>query len=180
MQGRPKLIVVCGLPCVGKSTVADGLAQKLKLTALSVDPIESAILQSGIKRSFQTGLAAYLVAETLASEQLRLGLCVIVDAVSPVKQARDIWRNLSRQYGAGLVIIECVLDPVLHKKRVQARVRGMKGIPEVTWEDVQDRRREYLEWEEDRLVLDTANAREKNLQRALAYIAPLDSEDAAD
>ncbi len=175
MQQRPKLIVVCGLPCAGKSTVADGLSEKLKFAVLSVDPIESGILKSGIRRSFKTGLAAYLVAETLAAEQLELGLSVIVDAVSPVNEARDLWRNLAKQYGADLVIIECVLDPVLHKKRVQTRFRGMAGIPEVSWKQVQDRRRAYLKWEEDRLVLDTANSREQNLEYALAYIeAPRD------
>lgn len=157
--------------------MAEGISEKLKLAALSVDPIESGILKSGIKRSFETGLAAYLVAETLAAEQLRLGLSVIVDAVSPVQQARDMWRNLSKQYGADLVVIECVLDPVLHKKRTESRVRKMRGIPEVTWEYVEHTRREYLEWEEDRLVLDTANSRQDNLRRALAYIASLDSEE---
>ncbi len=176
MRERQRLIVVSGLPGVGKSTVADGLSETLKLAVLSVDPIESGILKSGIKRSFKTGLAAYLVAETLAAQQLRLGLSVIVDAVSPVNEARDMWRNLSKQCSADLVIIECVLDPVIHRKRIQARVRGMKGIPEVTWEQVQDRRRDYLEWEEDRLVLDTANSREQNLKSALAYIATLNSE----
>jgi predicted kinase len=177
MQERPRLIVVSGLPGVGKSTVADGLSEKLKLAVLSVDPIESGILKSGIKRSFKTGLAAYLVAETLAAEQLRLGHSVIVDAVSPVKEARDMWRSLSKQYRAKLVIIECVLDSVLHKKRIEVRVRKMRGIPEVTWEEVQDRRRQYLEWEEDRLVLDTARTREENLKSALEYIASLNSEE---
>jgi predicted kinase len=143
----------------------------------TVDPIESGILKSGIKRSFKTGLAAYLVAETLAAEQLRLGHSVIVDAVSPVKEARDMWRNLSRQYGADLVIIECVLDSALHKTRIEARVRKIRAIPEVTWEEVQDRRRQYLEWEEDRLVLDTASSREENLKSALVYIASLNSEE---
>ncbi len=176
MQEPPRLIAVCGLPGVGKSAVANGLSEELKIAVLSVDPIESGILKSGIKRSFKTGLAAYLVAETLAAEQLRLGLSVIVDAVSHIKQARDMWRNLSKEYRADLVIIECVLDPVLHKKRIEARVRGMRGIPEVTWEDVQARRKEYQEWEEDRLVLDTANSRPGNLKRALAYLASLNSE----
>ncbi len=57
---------------------------------LLVDPIESAILQSGLTRSVATGLADYLVAETLVREQLTLGLSVVVDAVNPVQEARDM------------------------------------------------------------------------------------------
>jgi predicted kinase len=75
-----KLIIISGLPGSGKSTVAESLAAKLSVPLFSVDPIESAILKSGLKRSFETGLAAYLVAEALAGEHLKLGLSVIIDS----------------------------------------------------------------------------------------------------
>jgi predicted kinase len=163
--------VVSGLPGSGKSTVADAIAEKSKIPILSVDPIESSILRSGINRSFETGLAAYLVAETLAAEQLRLGISVIIDAVSSVKEARVMWRNLSIRFDARLVIIECVLNPELHKQRIETRIRNMHGIAEVTWNDVQDRRKEYIAWEEARLILDTADRIEDNVDEALDYIS---------
>lgn len=123
-----------------------------------------------MERSFQTGLAAYLVAETLASENLKLGLSVITDSVRAVKEAREIWRDLSRKHLTRLIIIECVLDSRLHKKRVESRVRNIHGIPDLTWNDVEDRRKVYLEWKEERLVLDMANNIEANLRTALSYI----------
>jgi predicted kinase len=85
-----KLIIISGLPGLGKSTVAEGVAEKLSIPIFSVDPIESSIIKSGIKKSFETGYATYLVAETLADEQLGLGMSVILDAVSGVKPARDM------------------------------------------------------------------------------------------
>jgi predicted kinase len=156
-----KTIVISGLPGTGKSTVAEGLAEKLKFPLFSVDPIESSIIKSGLIRSFETGLAAYLVAETLAAEQLKVGLSVIIDAVSGVQEARDMWHALSDKYNSRLIIIECVLDRDIHKKRIEARVRNMHGMPEVTWKNVENRRNEYLEWEEERLALDTSNELEK-------------------
>lgn len=165
-----KVIVISGLPGSGKSTIAEGIAGKLKLPIFSVDPIESSILKSGIERSFETGLAAYLVAEALASEQLSLGLSVIIDAVNSVKEARDMWRDLSKKHASRLIIIECMLDKDIHKKRIESRVRNMQGIPEVSWVDVENRRKEYLKWEEKRLVLDTSDSPANNLDRALAYI----------
>ena len=138
------LIIVAGLPGAGKSTVADRISARLRVPVFSVDPIESAILASGIRRSFETGLAAYLVAERLADEQLKLGLSAIVDAVSPVREARELWRRLADRHGARRIIIECVCEAGVHRRRLEARVRGMYGIPEVTWDDVEHRRREYL------------------------------------
>ena len=171
-----KVIVVSGLPGSGKSTVAEAVAEKLRLPIFSVDPIESSIVKSGFERSFETGLAAYLVAETLAAEQLSLGLSVIIDAVCPVREARVMWHNLADEQNSRLVIVECVLARDLHKARIESRVRNMHGIPEVTWSEVENRRTEYPEWEEKRLVLDTSNNRENNLDKALEFIEAAEKE----
>jgi predicted kinase len=173
-----KVIVVCGLPGSGKSTLAESLAEKLALPIFSVDPIESSIIKSGLQRSFETGLAAYLVAETLAGEQLKRGMSVIIDAVSGVQEARDMWHALSDKHDARLVIIECILDRDIHKQRIEARVRNMHGIPEVTWNNVENRRKEYLDWEEERLILDTSDHKENNLVKALDYIKATELEKA--
>jgi predicted kinase len=169
-MNKSKLIIISGLPGSGKSTIAESLAENLSVPLFSVDPIESSIINSGIKRSFETGLAAYLVAETLAGEQLKCGLSVIIEAVNSVQEARDMWHNLVRQQDATLIIIECVLNSELHKERIESRIRNMHGIPEVTWEDVENRSKEFVPWIEERLVLDTANAHEESVKKALDYI----------
>lgn len=165
-----KLIIVSGIPGTGKSTLSESLSKNLSIPVFSVDPIESAIIKSGIKKSFETGYAAYLVAETLASEHLKLGSSVIIDAVSPVIESRKMWNDLASKYNAKQVIIECVLDSKIHKKRIESRTRNIPGIPEVTWEDVENRRKEYLAWQEDRLALDTNQEKEALLKKALDYI----------
>ena len=169
-MNKLKLLLISGLPGSGKSTVAESLAAKLSIPLFSVDQIESSIIKSGLKRSFETGLAAYVVTETLAGEQLKLGMSVVIDAVSPVQEARDMWHNLVHMQNATLIIIECVLEKELHKKRIESRRRNMFGIPEVTWDDVENRRKIYLPWKEERLVLDTSSTHEKNVQEALDYI----------
>jgi predicted kinase len=168
-----KLIVFSGLPGSGKSTLAEALANELSIPFFSVDPIESSIIKSGINRSFETGLAAYLVAQSLANEHLKLGISVIIDAVNSVNEARDMWRHLSNESSAKLIIVECILPDDIHKKRIESRVRSIHGIPEVSWQDVQERSKEYLPWEEKRLVVNTASPVENNLKKVLQYVSSI-------
>lgn len=170
MQGL-KVVIVCGLPGSGKSTLSERISKKLGWPVFSVDPIESAILKSGIERGFETGLAAYMVAETLADEQLKLGHSTIVDAVSAVDESKQMWRSLAAKHKAELVIIEVhCSDEKLHKQHLQARVKNLHGIPEVTWEDVDKRRKQYVAWKEHVLKLNSTEKSEANVMKAIRYI----------
>ena len=165
------IIVLAGLPGSGKSTLAEHLSRTLSLPVFSIDPIEAAMWRSGLVKS-QTGIAAYNVATALADEQLRLGHSVIIDAVNPVEAPRAAWRNVAAKYRAHLGIIECVCsDETIHRQRIEARIRGIEGMPEITWARVLERRAEYEAWTDARLVLDTSTQTpELLLAEALRYL----------
>lgn len=168
---KTKLILLSGLPGSGKSTLAEAVAKELKLPIFSVDPIEASIIKANIPKSFETGHAAYLVAETLAEEQFKLGQSVVIDAVNAEEEAKDVWRNLSQKCNAELVVIECFTSNIeLHKKRIEARVRNLHGFPEITWERVQNRKAAYTDWKEPTLRVDTAKELESNTKEAITYI----------
>ena len=170
MMMSQKLIVLAGLPGSGKSTLAEGLSRHFSLPLFSVDPIEAAMWRGGLPRD-QTGIAAYVIAQTLAEEHLRLGQSVVIDAVNPVEAPRAAWRKLALKHRAELKIIECVcVDETIHRRRIEARVRNIAGLPEVAWADVLKRRAEYEAWADPRLVLDTSRASpEQLLSDALDY-----------
>jgi predicted kinase len=84
------LVVMSGLPAVGKSAIADALAARMRAVVVSVDELEAAMLRSGIERSFETGLAAYNVGAAIAEHQLRLGITVIADAANYLEVGRQI------------------------------------------------------------------------------------------
>jgi predicted kinase len=153
----PTLIVLSGLPASGKTVVAEGLARARSIPLISVDPIEAAMWRAGLDKE-GTGLAAYLVAQALADENLRLRLSVIVDAVNPVEAPRAAWRDLARKHRVNLKVIECVCaDDAILRKRIESRVHSVAAERGLTWKSFLQRRAEYEAWTDPRLVLDTSH-----------------------
>ena len=131
--GMAGLIVMAGLPGAGKSAVAEALGRALPAPVVSVDPIEAAMWRAGVSRGEPTGLAAYVVAEAVADGVLGLGQRVIVDAVNAVEAAREQWRGLAARHGVPVAFIEVVcMDPLVHRRRLEGRMRGIEGFPEPT------------------------------------------------
>lgn len=165
------LIVLSGLPGTGKSTIADGIARARQTPAFSVDPIESAIVRAGIPATFETGLAAYLIAETMAERNLAAGLDAVIDAVNAVEEARDMWRGLAARHAVELRIIECLVsDGDLHRTRLASRRRGL-AFAEPSWDDVERRKGEWTTWPEPHLTLDAADPADANMAKALDYVS---------
>jgi predicted kinase len=160
-----RLIVTAGLPGSGKSAVAEGLSKKIGAPLLSIDPIEAAMWRAGIPHDL-TGVAAYEIAAAVAEENLKLGLTVIVDAVNPVEAARATWVQAAGRQRSPLTFVECICsDTSLHRKRVERRMRGIVGMPEITWARVEERRAEYEPWSMDHITVDSANKSPEALVR---------------
>lgn len=165
------LIVMSGLPGVGKSALAEALGRSLHAPVLSVDPVEAAMWRAGIDRRQPTGLAAYVVVEALARKILSLGQRVIVDAVNDVEEARRQWRGVALQTGVVLRYLEVICsDHALHRQRLEGRRRDIDGFVEPTWASVAARRANFAAWHEDRLVLDSISPLSDNVRLAVLYL----------
>lgn len=169
------LVAMAGLPASGKSTIAGLLAARLGAPVVSVDPIEAAILAAGIDADQPTGLAAYLVAATIAEEILESGRSVVVDAVNAVEPARLTWRDLAERTGARLRVIEVAcLDEALHAERLAKRAIALEALERdrAVEQSVED----YAEWkgpcaELPRITLDTSQPLGRNIELAVDFLA---------
>ncbi|WP_223695065.1 AAA family ATPase [Leifsonia poae] len=166
----PVLIAMAGLPGSGKSTLAEIIGARLGATTVSVDPIEASILRAGIDADQPTGLAAYLVAETMAEQVLQSGHSVIVDAVNAVEPARLQWRDLAARSDVKLRVIEVVCsDEELHNDRLAKR------SPLLSAYAVEQSIEEYSDWKGvcaamPRITLDTVAPLGENVEIALAFL----------
>jgi len=164
------LIVMSGLPATGKSAIADALAVAVNGLVVSVDPIESALLTSGIEPNQPTGMAAYAVAAAIAETNLRLDRTVIVDAVNSVGQAKTWWIELSRREDVRLLVVEAICsDEAIHRQRLTDRRRAL-AIEEPSWETVTLRREEWVAWPFAPLVVDAVDPLAENVARVVAAV----------
>jgi predicted kinase len=162
------LVVFAGLPGAGKSTLAVRVGAALPAPLLAVDTIDHALHTYHVMEP-RPGYAAYGVVAALAGVQLALGQGAVIDAVNPVRAARDIWVELADRARVPLRVIEIVCgDEREHRRRVETRhAAGTPGIP--TWEKVVQQRAEYEPYIGRRLVVDTAMPGDP-LDAILAYL----------
>jgi len=167
---------MAGLPGTGKSSLAGVVGTRLKLPVVSVDPIESAILSAGIDADQPTGLAAYLVAETIAESVLASRGGIIVDAVNAVQPAREQWIRLAARQGTSVRFLEVICsDESVHRARLEARGRQLAHLAEPTWHAVEQSLDEWEDWDGDaaavpRLTLDSVEPVDALADRAIAFL----------
>ncbi len=165
------LLILGGLPGVGKTAIAVALARTIGAVHLRIDSIEQALCNSHVNMS---GPEGYVVAYAIAEDNLRLGHTVIADSVNPVGETRKAWREVARRAGKGHIEIEVVCsDQDEHRRRVESRVPDIAGHRLPTWRQVSDR--EYESWQAD-IVVDTAGRHVEEsvaeLQKRLADYEP--------
>ena len=151
-QRRAMLIVLSGLPGVGKTTIAKALACKHAAVFVRVDAIEQALNQHhGFGQDI--GAAGYTIAFAVAASNLALGAMVIADCVNPVPESRKGWRDIAD--GVPLLEVEIICsDATEHRRRVTERTPDIAGFRLPTWPEVASHG--YVAWNEPHLVVDTA------------------------
>ena len=156
------LIVISGLPGVGKTALSRALAPTIGAVHLRIDSIEQALRAHGIRVEGE----GYAVAYAVAGDNLVLGRTVIADCVNPWPLTRAAWRAVADHAGVRAVEVELVCsDPIEHRRRVEARAADINGHRLPTWQDVVER--DYRPWDTPHLVVDSARISIEDCVRAI-------------
>ncbi|WP_440102903.1 AAA family ATPase [Glutamicibacter mishrai] len=163
------LMVISGLPGVGKTSVAEIIAARTGSVHLSIDAVEGSLLACGLPAGWEVGVAAYEAARAMAEQNLRLGHDVVVDAVNDNDEARQTWRTAASRTGARIEFVYLMIsDAREHERRLRGRDRGLAHVGEPTWSDVQRRRAVYAAWSDELLEFDTSARTADEVADALA------------
>jgi predicted kinase len=160
------LVVLSGLPGVGKTSIARELVQATGAVYVRIDSIEHALRNAGC----QVEGEGYSVGYALAEDNLRLGRTVIADCVNPWPLTRSEWRSVADRVGVRALDVEVVCsDAVEHRRRVESRLSDIAGHQLPTWLQVVER--DYRAWTGDRLVIDTADQNvETSVRKILSVV----------
>ncbi len=152
------LIILGGLPGVGKSTIGKGLAKKIQAVYLRIDSIEQAIKDAAKfspNKKVEIFAEGYIVGCAVAKDNLEIGFTVITDSVNPVEASRSGYRKMAEEACKPYFEVEIICsNNVEHKKRVENRDASIPGLKLPTWQDILDR--EYEDWKTKNMTIDTA------------------------
>ncbi|MPQ98489.1 AAA family ATPase [Modestobacter sp. I12A-02628] len=150
------LVLIGGLPGVGKTTLARELAGRLRAAHVRIDAVEAALVRSGlVAGQDDVGGAGYELALAMAGTCLQAGTDVVVDAVFPVAASRAPFAELAAATGTPVRWVRLVCgDRAEHRRRVEQRHADLPGHVVPSWQQVA--RRDVDAWTEPHVVVDTA------------------------
>ena len=123
----PKLIIVCGLPGSGKTTLAKALSKKLGIACLCKDDIKEKLYESmnlsTLEDSKRIGKPAVDIMLYLAEQQLASGVDVIIESPFNFPEDYPLFEDWKEKYNLDLYSIICSTSFSERRKRFLTRKR---------------------------------------------------------
>jgi predicted kinase len=167
-----QLVVVSGVPGVGKSTLAEAVGRSLGIPVFAGDWLLGSLTPFGghyFERQLEMGEE---MLTTLALRQLSLGQSAILDFPVEDLASRARWRSLAGRVGARFSVVVCVCsDRQVHRARLEGRSRGIPGWHDAgNWANVERRLAAFAPWDGEVLTVDTVQPHDDNVAAVIGYL----------
>jgi predicted kinase len=119
------LLVMVGLPGVGKSSVVESLQKLLSIIVISTDGVRTHVRQSPVYTAAEMALV-YEVCYSLIERCLKRGQRVIFDASNNLQARRDFLAKIAERCGAPVTTcsVQAAQDTIQH--RLYQRINGKR------------------------------------------------------
>lgn len=105
------LIIICGLPCTGKTTLGKKLSQDLSLPFISRDSIKESLFDSlgwsDRQWSKKLGIASYNLLYYFIDSLVSKNISLIVESNFQAAYDTEKYKNIQNKYGLKLTQIHC-------------------------------------------------------------------------
>lgn len=187
-QERPTLILMAGLMGTGKSVRAQLIATRLGAHIIQTDVLRKDVLNIAPNErhyeDFGKGIygeeftrKTYERALELATEKLREGKSVIIDASYKNRRNRQEAQEIAKKLQADFFVIECICPDDLIRKRLDSRMSNTKEASDGRWEIYQAQKESFEKINEipdgSHIILDTSLTPEECTYKALQKIKNL-------
>lgn len=155
------VIVMAGLPGVGKSALAQALGRRLGCAVLDKDRVRVELFGSGVDYSGAQDDRAMEELETRVATLAGGGAThAVVDGRTFTRRAHvERWRAFAARIGARIVFVECVAPPEVARARIAADLRTGAHPAKNRTPALHDELRARAEpLEGEKLVVDTTTA----------------------
>jgi predicted kinase len=131
VAGRTPIVVVTGPPAAGKTTVAEALADGLRLPLIAKDPVKEVLFDAlghgDVEWSKRLGRAVYPLLYHVLEQQLRAGRSCVLEANFDHAAATDTLAELRARRPFRALQVVCVADPEVLLARYAARAGRHPG-----------------------------------------------------
>lgn len=119
-DGEQRLVVLCGLPGVGKSTVAAMVTDRLGATRLRTDAVRKELFAEPTYSDTETE-QVYAELHERARRALDAGESVVLDATFARREYRSMARELAAACDVSFSLVEVVCEASVVERRVTER-----------------------------------------------------------